>query len=129
MRFFKKTDIPVIAGILLISLALWGWYRISYLDTPVVAAIYYDSELVEVVELNLNTEKEFRVKQQPDVVFKLHKDGSISFLKSDCKDRLCIRSGRLKTVGQSAACLPNKVSVKIIRKNKNADHDLDIVIR
>ena len=55
MRFFKKSDIPVIAGILLISLALWGWYRISYLDTPVVAAIYYDSELVEVVG-NLDTE-------------------------------------------------------------------------
>ena len=108
----------MIAGILLISLALWGWYRISYLDTPVVAAIYYDPELVEVVELNLNTEKEFRIKQQPDVAFKLHKDGSISFLKSDCKDRLCIRSGRLKTVGQSAARLPNKVSVKIIRRIK-----------
>lgn len=106
MRFFKKSDIPVIAGILLISLALWGWYRISYLDTPVVAAIYYDSELVEVVELNLNTEKEFRIKQQPDVVFKLHKDGSISFLKSDCKGTGCayVRAGLKRSVKAPPAC-------------------------
>jgi hypothetical protein len=129
MKFYKKTDFVIISVILLISLIIWGWYRLFYIDTPVVAAIYYDTKLVDTIELDNNQDSVFSIKQQENVVFRLHKDGSISFEKSDCRDKLCVRSGKLKTVGESAACLPNKISIKIIRKNKYSDHDLDIVIR
>lgn len=127
MKLFKKSDLIVVFAILLLSLGMWVWYRVSYSKTPVMAAIYYDSELVDVISLEDGREREFSIDQNRNVVLHLYNDGSIAFVKSDCRDKLCIRSGKLRTVGESAACLPNRISVKIIRQ-KTHDDDLDIVI-
>ena len=35
------------------------------------------------------------------------------FLESDCPDRLCVKAGLLTRAGESAVCLPNRVSVRI----------------
>jgi hypothetical protein len=128
MKFFKKTDIIIVSAILLISLVIWGSYRLFYAETPVVAEIYYETELVETVDLGKSEDKVFSIPQNGHVVFHLYQDGSIRFEESDCPDKICIRSGRLKTVGESAACLPNKIIVKIVRKDQHSDGDPDIVI-
>ena len=39
--------------------------------------------------------------------------GEISFLSSTCPDKLCKKSGRLSKNGDTAACVPNKVVVRI----------------
>ncbi|HHV50946.1 MAG TPA: NusG domain II-containing protein [Candidatus Avimonas sp.] len=127
MKLFKKSDLVVISAILLLSLGIWVWYKAYYSQTPVMAAIYYNSELVDTISLEGGRERDFSIGQNRNVVLRLYSDGSIAFVKSDCRDKLCIRSGKLRTVGQSAACLPNGVSVKIIRQ-KTSDDDLDIVI-
>ncbi len=36
------------------------------------------------------------------------------FLESDCPDRLCVQAGLLTRAGESAVCLPNRVSVRIV---------------
>lgn len=128
MKFFKKIDILIIGLILLISLVFWGGGLIYTSDSPVVAEIYYKSKLVKTVDLSKEDDKIFSISQNPNVVFHLYEDGSIRFESSDCKDKICIRTGRLRLVGQSSACLPNQIIVKIVRKNKNAPDDLDMVI-
>jgi len=42
------------------------------------------------------------------------KDGAICFYSSTCRDKICIHAGDLRWPGQAAACLPNKVVVRII---------------
>ena len=38
-----------------------------------------------------------------------------AFIKtSDCPDKTCVRTGRLRHVGESAVCLPNRVSVTVV---------------
>jgi hypothetical protein len=128
MRFFKRTDIIIVLSILLISLAIWVFYGLFYADTPVMAEIYYESRLVERVDLGKNEDRVFTIPQNEHVVFRVFRDGSICFEESDCRDRICIRSGKLKTVGQSAACLPNKIILKIVRKDRYSKDDPDIII-
>lgn len=60
----------------------------------------------------------------PYVVFGVE-DGFIAFVESDCPDQVCIHMGRLSRVGQSAACLPNRVSVVIIGE---VDDEIDVFV-
>ena len=41
-------------------------------------------------------------------------DGKICFQKSECPDQICVESGWLQNVGDTATCLPAGVSVTII---------------
>lgn len=47
--------------------------------------------------------------------------GAISFRHSDCRDQICVRTGKLTKPGQVAVCLPAKISVRIIEDKKTFD--------
>ncbi len=128
MKFFKKNDILIITIILLSSLIFWGINRLYISASPVVAEIYYKSELVKTINLNDTRDITFSIPQKPNVLFHIYADGSIRFEKSDCRDKICVRSGKLNMAGESAACLPNEIIVKIVRKKGDSPDDLDIVI-
>ena len=68
------------------------------------------------------------VPQDEDVVLQLDGDGSIRFIRSDCPDKICVKTGRIHLAGQSAACLPNGVIVKIVPADGWKESDPDIVI-
>ena len=40
-------------------------------------------------------------------------NGEAYFLESDCKDKTCIKSGKLKNSGDVSACLPNKTVLSV----------------
>jgi len=128
MKLFKKTDILIIALIIAAAAAIWYYYSNAVSGRPVKAEIYYYSDLVGTVELVPGTERTISVPQEEDVVLKIDTDGSIRFIQSDCPDKICIRTGRLRLAGQSAACLPNGVIVKIVPADGWKESDPDIVI-
>lgn len=128
MKFIKKTDFLILLGVLILSAAGWMYYQFVYSSTGAVAEIYYKSELVETVDLTQKIDRTFSIPQNKNVVFHQFSDGSICFEESDCPDKICIKAGRLRTVGQSAACLPNQIIIKIVAKNGGNPNDPDIVI-
>jgi len=128
MRFFKKTDIMIVLAIVVVSIIAWGSYNFAFADKSGKAEIYYGSKLIQTVALDKGIEKTFSIPQDEHVVFHLYKDGSISFDDSDCPDKICINSGKLKTVGQTAACLPNKIILKIVPTKSRGENDLDMVV-
>jgi len=128
MKFFKKTDIIIILGILIISGIGWGIYHYAFAGEKVKAEIYYYSELVKTIDLDTGKEESFSLPQDKNVVFHLYKDGSIAFIESDCPDKVCIRSGKLRSAGQYAACLPNGFVMKIVPKGERSPEDADIVV-
>ncbi len=127
MKFFKRTDLIVIIGILAISAVSWVIYQSVFAEDKSKAEIYYYAELIETVDLN-GEARTFSIPQEEHVVFQLYPDGSIAFVESDCPDKVCIHAGRLKTVGQFAACLPNGIVVKIVPQKERDEDDVDIVI-
>jgi hypothetical protein len=44
-------------------------------------------------------------------------DNQVYISDSDCRDKICLSMGKLSKPGQWAACLPNRVFVRIITKS------------
>lgn len=128
MKFFKKTDVIIIAVILAFSGISWVIYDTAFSDKAARAEIYYYSELVQTVELEKGEEMTFSVPQEEDVVFQLDTEGNIAFIQSDCPDKVCIKAGKLHQVGQFAACLPNGLVLKIVSAGQLGNDDADIIL-
>ena len=43
------------------------------------------------------------------------KEHKIRFLSSDCHNHICVNTGFIGNVGQTAVCLPNKTAITIIK--------------
>ncbi|NLV50650.1 MAG: NusG domain II-containing protein [Clostridiales bacterium] len=127
MKFAKKTDMLIIASIVLFCVVFWLVYRGVYAKPGKYAEIYHNSQQVKKVELQSGSEYVFSVPQSPEVVFRVYSDGSIAFLSSDCPDKVCIRAGRLSRAGQYAACLPNRLYIKIVSGDGDPG-EADIII-
>jgi len=128
MKFFKKSDIMIIIVILLLSVMFTVYYRYNNSDKAAVAEIYYNSQLVKTVDLDTGVDQTFHIPQNDHVIFHLYEDGTISFEESDCPDKVCIRAGKIGMVGESAACLPNKIIIKIVPKSGYNNDDVDIIV-
>jgi hypothetical protein len=128
MKLFRKTDILIITVIIVAAAAIWYFYSSAVSGRPVRAEIYYWSDLVGTVELVPGQERTIPVPQDENVVLQVDADGSIRFIQSDCPDKICVRTGRLYLAGQSAACLPNGIIVKIVPADGWRAGDPDIVI-
>ena len=110
MKLAKKTDIIVIAAILLVALAAWLGYNRLHRASGATCEIWLDGELARVVDLG--RDGAFSLSQKPEVVFEV-KEGRVAFVLSDCPDKVCVHSGFLGAPGQTAACLPNRLILKI----------------
>lgn len=127
MKFFKKSDIIVVIFLILVSAAVLVGYNLISGDVAAKAEIYYNSKLVKAVDLTAGEEKIFSIPQEPNVVFELDKEGNIRFVSSDCPDKICVNTGKIHIVGQSAACLPNGIVVKIVPVGERRDDEIDAV--
>lgn len=121
MKFFKRSDILIVSVILAAGILSWAVYSHFAGNEKGKAEIYYESKLVKTVALDKSVDKTFSLPQNEHVIFHLYKDGSICFAKSDCPDKICVKTGKLRRVGESAACLPNKIIMKIVPENRNED--------
>lgn len=128
MKFVKKTDMIIIGVILVFAVLFMILYRTKFSDQPAVAEIYYYSDLVETVKLDKKVDKIFSIPQNSHVVFHLYEDGTLRFEESDCPDKVCINTGKIGMVGQSAACLPNGIVVKIVQKSGRTEDTVDIIV-
>ncbi len=128
MKFFKRSDIVIIAVLLLVSLASWVLYDYFSTGSQVKAEIYYYSDLVETVSLTEGEERTFSISQNPRVQFRQDADGRIAFIASDCPDQICVHTGKIHRPGEYAACLPNGIILKIVSEGERDDDDVDIII-
>ena len=128
MKFAKKMDIVIIAFIAVLALGLLFLNKYFFTEKGEYAEIYHDSTLVYKIKLSDAPKGSFSIPGKPDVVFQHNADGSIAFIKSDCPDKICIRSGRLRFAGQFAACLPNKLVLKIVSGDKDNEGP-DLIIK
>lgn len=127
MKLAVKRDLFVIAAVLALAGIIWFGYRIFAGNQPAKAEIYYKSELVKSFPLQRGKEESFSLPQAKQVVFHIYEDGSVAFIESDCRDKICIHSGPLKWIGQSAACLPNKLILKIVPFKERTGDEVDMI--
>lgn len=124
MNYCKKKDFIIIICLIIIAISIYLFNNKTALDGA-RAEIYYDNHLVKIVDLSERSDFHFRIDENENVLFHVFEDGSISFEESNCKDKICVNSGKHKKVGDTAACLPNKIVLKIVGKD---DEELDVII-
>ncbi len=116
----KKADIIIIIALLLSAITLYVSYEfLNGNSGSVKAEILINGEIKKTVSLDEN--KIFSLDELPNVKFEI-KNNKIRFLDSDCPDKICINTGFIGTAGQTAVCLPNSASIKIVTETTNAEN-------
>lgn len=127
MKLAKKTDIIILAALVLACAGTLLLMRFAHGGSRVRAEIYRDSQLIKTVVLPAAPGR-FSLDGVPNVTFETYDDGSIAFASSDCPDQVCVRTGRLSAPGQFAACLPNGLYVKIVSDEDDRAAEVDIAV-
>lgn len=127
MKFAKARDLVIIACIAAAGLLAYILFTGIFAKNGARAEIYYRYELVKTVDLTAGKEESFSLEQLPNVVFHTYADGSIAFIESDCPDKICVHTGRIHLPAQTAACLPNRVYIKITDR-KGAPGAPDLIV-
>ena len=126
IQAFKETvkkhriSIIVVASLLLLSLTallIFSLTRVEGADLPTAAVeITVDGEIVATYSLFDDGTYVLNGGTNAIVI-----DGArVYMIHSDCPDHTCERTGKIKYVGQSIICLPNKLSVTIVGESEDA---------
>lgn len=117
-KFLKKADVILILAIVIICGIFFISKQMS--STPVEAVIYKDG--TEIERINLSSVKEsyeYDLGCTPKAVLTVSK-GNICYSYAECHDKLCVNTGKLTKVGDTAACLPSKTLI-VLEGVKSSD--------
>lgn len=115
-----RAEILFVAGLLLVSvllvLILQGTRR-----EGAVAVVEIDGTAVG--EYSLTVDGEYSLNGGTNVL--VIEGGEAYLTYADCPDLVCVKTGRIRFVGQSIVCLPNRLSVVI--RGEVSDGGVDFV--
>lgn len=126
-KLITKTDIIIITAVLLTAGLLFFIPKIqnpSASDPQKTVIITENGDTV--YKIKLSDLKEEQIYSLGNMQISVSPDGA-KITQSDCKDKICMRTGLLKNNGDTAVCVPNKVTVKIVTDGKNSKNDIDAV--
>jgi len=110
-------DWMVIGGILLLAAALTLFLLYGARSSPagIAVEIWQDNELVYTAPLTNDTDALIPVtSEHGQNQIRLH-GLTAQIASADCSDQVCVRTGALTRIGQTAVCLPHRVIVKLVR--------------
>ena len=130
-KLLSKKEVILIIVILVVGFSALGIRQIwqgffsqgSYSSNRIFAEIIFGHG---VQTIYLDTDKIFYLPSVPNVLFEV-RDEQIAFVKSDCPDQICVRTGFRSRPGQMAACLPNGLVLSVI-SDSPGDDELDIFV-
>ena len=102
-----------ITAVLALAALLWLFVLRQSGDSA-VASIRVDGVLLCTVDLAGSEDRVFSIEEETSlpVTFEI-RDHRIRFLSSDCPDQICVKSGFLSRDGDTAICMPNRVSLTV----------------
>ena len=115
----RRIDIIVIASLLLISTLVLLFINLTKKEGA-VATVTVDG--VTVAEYSLNKDGVYTINGGTNIL--TVKDGVAYMTYSNCPDHICERTGRVKYVGETIVCLPNKITVTV---TGDSDNGVDLV--
>ena len=114
-----RYDIIVIAAILLFSLLLLLFLTLNKKEGAVVS-VEVDGQTV--AEYSLDRDGTYGLNGGTNV---LVIEGGRAYLNySDCPDHVCENTGKIRFVGETIVCLPNRVTITV---KGNSENGVDLV--
>lgn len=109
-RYIKKADLIFIVGGILTAIVLYILFN-SFSEKGNTVIVKQGSDVIKTVNLDTLSEPyviEFDGEYPCTVT--IDKDGAY-FSKAECPDKVCLKTGKISRTGQTAVCLPAKVSL------------------
>ncbi len=107
----RAGDFVVAATIILLAMAIW-LFPMRNKDKGEYVNIYQNGKLLERMSLDKGESKELG-----GVCINV-KNGEAFVSEADCPDKVCEKSGKISRSGESIACVPNKILIKIEGKGE-----------
>ena len=103
-----RNDLILIAVLLTFSLTPLAMHSTAEKKFAVVKV---DGVIIH--ELDLMQEKTFVIESELGKNFIALHGGEVSVVEADCPDKICLRRGAIKNVGETIACVPHKLLIEI----------------
>lgn len=117
----KKWDIILIVLLILFSFLpqlLWNGFHNNNVNTT-YANITINGTFYKKIPLSSHVgSDEFTIKTKYGFNTVRVFNDSIQIIESDCKDKICIKQGKISKPGQTIACLPHKLLIEIKSTSK-----------
>lgn len=112
----NKNDFKLIAVVLLIVVITFICFSIFENKDNKKAIIYYENNIIETINLNLNDI--YEVDGYNGKVKIVVKDGRIKVDSEKSPLHLCSKQGYISKSYETIVCLPNKITIKIEANNE-----------
>lgn len=109
-NFITKKDLIIIFAVVVFSVLLFLFFSLSTKGQSEYVQIIYEGDVIDT--LPLDADREYSPVTNENIVIEI-KDNKARFKTSDCPDKVCVNTGWLSSPGQTAVCLPNKISIVI----------------
>lgn len=113
-RFVKKTDVLIIISALALGAAAYMLANSGAKSSR--AEVLHNNTVIKVIDLD--HDGTYAANGFENVTFEV-KNGAVRFSHSDCPDKICVKTGFIKNKGQSAVCLPNRLTLRITGDSDN----------
>lgn len=108
----KKADI-ILLVLLILAGGLVVLFQVTNKEQGKFIVITVDDKVYKKLSLEEDQELKVECDNNHYNIVKVH-DGKASVTLADCKNQVCVKSAQISNVGESIACLPHKVIVKVV---------------
>jgi hypothetical protein len=110
-RLFNRNDMFLLLGMFLGLTVISMWLLVTKTGGNKVSV---SVDGVEQIAFSLDEDLEYEIDgYNGGTNLLMIKNGSAFLLNASCPDHLCVKMGKIRNVGQSIICLPNRVVIEI----------------
>lgn len=120
-KWISKTD-GIVLGVLVLFAAGFLLWRAVAAQPGMNAVVTVDGETV--LQIDLQSAEDAQSYTLQNGVQLVAENHTVRFAASDCPDRICVETGALQKVGESAACVPNRTVVTVVG---GEPRDVDVI--
>lgn len=111
-RYIKKADMVFIVGGILTAIVLYILFN-SFSEKGNTVIVKQGSNVINTVSLDTLSEPYvIELDGEYPCTVTIDRDGAY-FSEASCPDKVCQKTGKISNTGQTAVCLPAKVSVTV----------------
>lgn len=128
---FKKGDYILIAVLLVVAVAIHGFYAFQKSPEEIprgetYAQIKVNGEIYQTVKLTQETQMiKIRTKRGYDLL--RVRDFGIEVVESDCPEKICFTFGHIRKSNEEIICLPLRMHITIVG-GEPSDDELDAIV-
>lgn len=108
-RKFTKKEGFLLLLLLILAAGLYLGMQLA----PAGSTVILEQDGTELRRVTLNTLREPETVQVGEVFLEFSREGA-RFVSSPCPDQVCVHAGRISRTGESAVCLPERISLRVI---------------